>query len=108
MEVGAKLLDVEACNEINRSSEGDSCFLEIAIKKNDSQTCEKIIDSELKTYCLAITNSDLNLCKSISSSSTWRDTCILNLALKEKDISICDEVSSNNYKDACKEVIAKK
>ena len=84
------------------------CYLEIAIKKNRIDICNKLINGAKKNSCIsaiALNLNKLEMCslinQSISSGKADRYLCYSGLARINKDILICANIDILVDKDWC-------
>jgi hypothetical protein len=101
------------CEEIQNPAIRDSCYSEIAIKKDDLSICNKVADfHEKEYYCKAIISKDLEKCEKISyeypgKTQDMKDSCYYEIAKKTNDLLACTKMFSKWWKGVCYNEIAK-
>ncbi len=99
--------DASYCENINEENFKSSCYFEVAIRSNNSELCENIIEErssgEEKDRCymdIGGKMGDLSICDMISDETTFRESCYIDVAVKNKDRTICASLSERKH-DAC-------
>lgn len=90
----------------NNSGIPDACYLEIALKEESKETCEKISSADSKNTCLAIIAKDAALCEKISINAL-KDGCIFSVATAKSDTSLCDNLSEESKKASSQDKLCK-
>jgi hypothetical protein len=58
----------ECCDNVTNPASRDLCYSYSAEAKNDSSICQKIFDSNAKSNCISVLESDITYCKSYCKS----------------------------------------
>ena len=104
----ASSLASEECNKIQSDVMKNSCFAEIAIKKDDLPACDSI-SSKSKDYCrakIALARNSILLCNDIETPY-WSDICHKDLSILNNDSTECVSVINLFERDICYDKIAR-
>jgi hypothetical protein len=127
--IGTSFLDPTACEKIElefdhdpggaadydhySSKDRDECIIFIAISKNDSSICTKILERNSpinKDGCIlgiALETKDSTHCNSFINT-TKRDVCILSIAGTNNDSAICNSIKDETIRKDCLEILSPK
>lgn len=98
-----------SCEKIEKSSDRDYCYVNLASKEKDGSICEKIENPGIKNYIcynsVAQATGNLSLCgiiqDSIIGGSDSADTCLYNLFLRSGNAEACDNIQDEDIKLLC-------
>lgn len=100
--------NIDKCGEMSDDGQKDLCVKLLAIKSENSQLCDKIINKDAVQDCqdrvnfeVATQNKDLELCKVIKEDNL-SSSCVINAIsqnkYKEQD---CEKLEDENQKNLC-------
>ena len=109
-ELAIELKHSEPCSFIEDNSMlEDSCFAEVSISSVDRLGCNEIEDEKVRSYCQAkigIVRKEVAICDNIDNAD-WRDTCLYGVANATQKAEICHSIVRDATSDNCFDNLAK-
>lgn len=98
------LTGCEFLNTWQTSSEGEDCFLSIALAKNDVSICERLKYETRKENCIrrfAVKEHDVTICEKRLKNESL-DSCYWSFATTKLDLVFCDKISNTAKREGCR------
>lgn len=103
--MGPKEGNPDLCDDIVREDLKDKCYFETADATEESYTCERIKDDDMRMHCAGrIVGNGLN-CQNIKDPHT-KDRCYSDTAYKDKNANDCENIGAEYTKKTCYEDVA--
>jgi len=84
----------ELCEDIVDNNDKDWCYLDIGMNKVNKKACDMIMDIKRKNSCMAVVESNPDLCFDGEDGSI--PICLENTAKAMNDITVCDKFEESS------------